>query len=73
MTAKDTGIIIIEIFDEEEELRKMTSSRKIEIINNGHRQRPIPLCEVESCIEKGWELVAALLDERAIVKLPVHL
>ena len=56
-----------------DELRKMTSSRKAEIINNGHKQKPIPLSEVESYIEKGWEFVAALPGERAIVKLPDRL
>ena len=57
----------------QEELRKMSSSRKAEIINNGHKQKPIPLSEVENYIEKGWEFVAALPGERAIVKLPDRL
>ena len=57
----------------QDELRKMTNSKKADIINNGHRQKPIPLSEVESYIEKGWEFVAALPGERAIVKLPDRL
>jgi integrase len=57
----------------QEELRKMSSSRKAEIINNGHKQKPIPLSEVENYIEKGWEFVATLPGERAIVKLPDRL
>jgi integrase len=57
----------------QDELRKMTNSKKADIINNGHRQKPIPLSEVENYIEKGWEFVATLPGERAIVKLPDRL
>ena len=57
----------------QEELRKMSSARKADIINNGHKQKPIPLSEVENYIEKGWEFVATLPGERVIVKLPDRL
>jgi hypothetical protein len=38
--------------------------------NNGARQKVVPANEVESYIPQGWEYVASLPNEKAIVKLP---
>jgi hypothetical protein len=35
---------------------------------NGGRQKVVPLTAVEACLEQGWERVAPLPDERAIVR-----
>ena len=63
----------LEIEEFQEELRKMASIGKTEMINNGHKQRVIALNEVESFIEKGWDFVSSLPGEKAIVKLPDRL
>lgn len=57
----------------QEELRKMTNTRKTEIINNGRKQKVIALNEVESFIERGWDFVSPLPGEKAVVKLPDRL
>jgi len=38
--------------------------------NNGNRQKVVPLGEVESYIQQGWEYVDTLANEKAIMKLP---
>ena len=38
--------------------------------NNGNRQKVINLKEVESYISEGWDFVAALPNDRAIIKTP---
>ena len=38
--------------------------------NNGSRQKVIHASEVERYISQGWEYVAALPNDRAILKLP---
>ncbi len=38
--------------------------------NNGNHQKVIPVTELENYITKGWEFVAALPNERAILRLP---
>lgn len=38
--------------------------------NNGSRQKVIPISEVRNYIVQGWEYVASLPDNSAIVKLP---
>ena len=39
--------------------------------NNGSRQKVIRIAEVEKYVMEGWEYVASLPDDRAILKLPV--
>ncbi|MBI3859317.1 MAG: site-specific integrase [Thaumarchaeota archaeon] len=41
------------------------------MVNNGARQKVIPINEVESFISNGWEYVAQLPDSKAILKLPL--
>ena len=40
------------------------------IANNGRKRKVIHTAEVENYIEQGWEYVASLPDDRAILKLP---
>ena len=54
----------------QEELRKLSSKRKMDVLNNGNHQKVITLKEVESFIEKGWDFVSPLPGDKAIVKLP---
>ena len=40
------------------------------IANNGSKQKVIPLAEVENHISQGWEYVATLPNDRAVLKVP---
>jgi hypothetical protein len=55
----------------DEEFQKMVRERLLgAMANNGSRQRVISTGEVEQYIQQGWEYVAHLSNERAILKLP---
>ena len=45
--------------------RKLVGS----VINNGNSQRVVGMEDVEDFIGKGWDFVAKLNDEKAIIKL----
>jgi len=40
------------------------------MVNNGARQRVVPVEEVEHYLSQGWDFVATLPDERIVLKLP---
>ncbi len=46
--------------------RKLVGS----VVNNGNNQRVVEVTDVEKFIGKGWDFVAKLTDEKAIIKLP---
>ncbi len=54
----------------QEELRKNSSKREMDVLNNGYHQKVITMKEVESFVERGWDFVSPLPGEKAIVKLP---
>ncbi len=55
----------------DEEFQKMVRERLLGVMaNNGSRQKVINTGEVEQYIQQGWEYVAPLSNERAILKLP---
>ncbi len=54
----------------QEELKKLSIKNKMNVINNGNRQKVVSLDEVEHFIEKGWEYVNVLPGNKAIIKLP---
>ena len=55
----------------DEELHSLVRQRLIGAMNkNGSRQKVIPLADVETYVSDGWEYVANLPNERAIVKTP---
>ncbi len=54
----------------QEELKKLSIRKKMNVINNGNKQKVVSLDEVESFIEKGWEYVNILPGNKAIIKLP---
>ncbi len=47
--------------------------KKMEILNNGHKQKVVSEKEAEELIEKGWEYVGPFQKNKAIVKLPDRL
>ena len=56
---------------DDEEFQKMVRNRLLgTVANNGARQKVIRLGDLEGYIAQGWEFVAQLPNERAIVKLP---
>jgi len=46
--------------------RKLVGS----VVNNGNNQRVVGVKDVEEFIGKGWDFVAKLSEEKAIIKLP---
>lgn len=55
----------------DEELHNLVRQRLLGVMaNNGNRQRVIPLSKVEHYLREGWEYVASLPNEQAIVKMP---
>jgi hypothetical protein len=53
----------------DEKLHLMMKQRLLGVMNS-NRQQVVALVEVQDFIRKGWEYVAALPDERAVIKLP---
>jgi hypothetical protein len=54
-----------------EELQSLVRQRLLgAMVNNGNHQKVIPVAEVERYVTNGWEFVAALPNERAILRLP---
>jgi hypothetical protein len=54
-----------------EELQSLVRQRLVGMMNsNGSRQRVIPIQEVKSYIGQGFEYVASLPNDEAIVKVP---
>jgi hypothetical protein len=55
----------------DEDIQAMVKEKLLgAMANNGHKQKVIHSAEVENYIEQGWEYVASLPDDRAILKLP---
>ena len=54
-----------------EELHNLVRQRLIGLMSkNGNSQRIIPISELEEHIGEGWEYIAALPNEKAIIKMP---
>lgn len=52
-------------------LNKLAREKLLGVMaNKGNKQRVIPIQSVESFISQGFEYVAALPDEKAIVRVP---
>lgn len=54
----------------DDDLQKKIQERRGTSMNNGRRQKVIPLAEVEEFIVQGWEYVNSLPGEKAIVRIP---
>jgi len=55
----------------DDEFQTLVKQRLLGVMqNNGNRQKVISLDEVEQFISEGWEFVAALPNDKAIVKTP---
>jgi hypothetical protein len=55
----------------DEELHNLVRKRLLGVMeNNGNRQRVIALSKVEDYLSEGWEYIATISNERAIIKMP---
>ena len=54
----------------EEELRRISTKRKKEILNNGNTQKIITINEIEEYINQGWEFITTLPNGKAIIRIP---
>lgn len=55
----------------DEEIQEAVRHRLLGVMaNNGNHQKVIPVAEVDDFISRGWEFVAALPKERAVLRLP---
>jgi hypothetical protein len=55
----------------DEEFQEMVKQRLLgAMANNGARQKSVPIGDVESYLAEGWEFVATLPNDKAIIKLP---
>ena len=54
-----------------EELQKIVRERLIgAMVNNGNKQKIVPVHDIKKYISQGFEFVASLPDGEAIVKVP---
>ena len=61
----------LDINDLQERLKELFRDRKAEILNNGNRHKTIPEKDLESYLNKGWELVQIYpKGDKAVIKLP---
>jgi integrase len=55
----------------DEDFQKMVREKLLgSIVNNGHKQKVIPMSELKTHISQGWEYIAQLPDSDVVVKLP---
>ena len=55
----------------DEELHNLVRQRLLgAMANNGSRQKVVPVSEVERFLADGWEYVASISNERAVIKIP---
>jgi len=53
-----------------EKLIRKIDEKKLKQINNGNRQKVVPMRELKQYIEQGWEFVANINSREAIIKVP---
>ena len=54
----------------DDELQKRIMEKRGMELNNGHKQKVIPLSDVERFLIDGWEYVNSLPGDKAIIKIP---
>ena len=54
----------------DEEFQETVRRRLVgSMVNNGNNQRVVHINDVEDFLERGWDFVAKLSDEKAIIKI----
>ena len=61
----------LEVNDLQERLKQIFSDKRADILNNGNSHKTIPERELESYLNKGWELVQIYpRGDKAVIRLP---
>ena len=61
----------LEVNDLQETLKQIFSDKRADILNNGNSHKTIPERELESYLNKGWELVQIYpRGDKAVIRLP---
>ena len=61
----------LEINELQDRLKEIFRDKKAEILNNGNKHKTIPEMDLESYLNKGWELVQIYpRGDKAVIKLP---
>ncbi|MFG1460770.1 MAG: site-specific integrase [Thermoplasmataceae archaeon] len=64
-------LMALDTNDLQERLKQIFSDKKADILNNGNKHKTIPEKELESYLNKGWELVQIYpKGDKAVIKLP---
>ena len=64
-------LMALDINDLQERLKETFKDKKAEILNNGNSHKTIPENELESYLNKGWELVQIYpRGDKAVIRLP---
>ena len=65
------ALMDLDINDLQDKLREIFRDKKADILNNGNRHKTIPEGELESYLNRGWELVQIYpRGDKAVVRLP---
>jgi hypothetical protein len=61
----------LEINELQDKLKEIFRDKRAEILNNGNKHKTIPERDLESYLNKGWELVQIYpRGDKAVIKLP---
>ena len=64
-------LMALDINDLQERLKEIFRDKKAEVLNNGNRHKTIPERDLETYLNKGWELVQIYpRGDKAVIKLP---
>jgi hypothetical protein len=64
-------LMALDVNDLQDKLREIFRDKKAEILNNGNKHKTIPERELETYLNKGWELVQIYpKGDKAVIKLP---
>ena len=64
-------LMALDMNELQERLKDLFKDKKAEILNNGNKHKTIPERELETYLNKGWELVQIYpRGDKAVIKLP---
>ena len=64
-------LMALDISELQDKLREIFKDKRAEILNNGNKHKTIPERELETYLNKGWELVQIYpRGDKAVIKLP---
>ena len=64
-------LMALDINELQDKLRDIFKDKRAEILNNGNKHKTIPERELETYLNKGWELVQIYpRGDKAVIRLP---